>query len=423
MNGRLASLVLLIFFLSPVHGLRAQPGPTKVAVAEARTMKAPATMILVASVEPKRRSHVGSEIAGLVEVVSVRQGDFMKKGGVLCRLDNDTLRHRLDEAKAKLSALQSAHAELLAGTRKDELVRLQALHEEAAAELELWQFELDRVSKLYEGRESNVKEFVEARTRFRAAERRVIAAKANYDLGKAGPRKEIVTQALYKVAEQQAVVDRTVRDLDKTTIRAPFDGYVVIRKVEVGEWVPVGGEIVEMVDLSSILVRVNVPESALSYLHVGDPARIEIDALGRFFDGRVKHIMRDADRTARTFPVEIEIPNDLKLLAGGMFARATVTVGEEVEVVAVPKDAVVERRGLTQVAVIMPGGRKGVDAHLVNVTLGGDIGDWIAITSGNIEPGTKVVTHGAERIHPFPTAVLIVDETGTPIASPMVTEQ
>ncbi|MCH7924828.1 MAG: hypothetical protein IIC51_04775, partial [Planctomycetes bacterium] len=87
MNGRLASLVLLIFFLSPVHGLRAQPGPTKVAVAEARTMKAPATMILVASVEPKRRSHVGSEIAGLVEVVSVRQGDFMKKGGVLCRLD------------------------------------------------------------------------------------------------------------------------------------------------------------------------------------------------------------------------------------------------------------------------------------------------------------------------------------------------
>ena len=57
------------------------------------------------------------------------------------------------------------------------------------------------------------------------------------------------------------------------------------------------------------------------------------------------------------------------------------------------------------------------------MTLGGDIGDWIAITSGNIEPGTKVVTHGAERIHPFPTAVLIVDETGTPIASPMVTER
>jgi multidrug efflux pump subunit AcrA (membrane-fusion protein) len=175
--------------------------------------------------------------------------------------------------------------------------------------------------------------------------------------------------------------------------------------------------------LSSILVRVNVPESALPFLHVGDGTRIEIDALGRFFEGKIKHVMRDADRTARTFPVEIEIPNDQKLLAGGMFARATVTVGEEVEVVAVPKDAVVERHGITQVGVIVRGERGGVDARLVSVTLGSDIGDWIAITSGNIKHGAKIVTHGTERIHPFPTAVLIVDKSGTPIKNPMVTKQ
>ena len=291
------------------------------------------------------------------------------------------------------------------------------------AELELWRFELDRVTKLYEGRESNVKEFVEARSLFRTAERRMIAAKAKYDLGKQGPRKEVVAQARYEVAEQQAVVDRTATELEKTTIRAPFDGYVVRRNVEVGEWVPVGGQIVEMVDLSSILVRVNVPEYALPFLHIGDDTRIEIDALGRFFEGRVKHIMRDADRTARTFPVEIEIPNHQKLLAGGMFARATVTVGEEVEVVAVPKDAVVERRGITQVGVIVPGERGGLDARLVSVTLGSDIGDWIAITSGNIKPGAEIVTHGTERIHSFPTPVLIVDTSGTPIKNPMVTKQ
>ena len=80
-------------------------------------MKAPATMTLVASVEPVRQSRVGSEIAGLVEVIPVRQGDFVKKGGVLCRLDGATLRHRADEEKARLSVLQSAHEELLAGTR------------------------------------------------------------------------------------------------------------------------------------------------------------------------------------------------------------------------------------------------------------------------------------------------------------------
>ncbi|MCH8148533.1 MAG: efflux RND transporter periplasmic adaptor subunit [Planctomycetes bacterium] len=423
MNVRHNSSVFLLAILTSAPGLHAQPGPTKVAVTEARIMRAPSTMVLVASVEPVRKSRVGSEIAGLVEVMPVHQGDFVKKGDALCRLDSATLRHRAVEAKARLSVLQSAHEELLAGTRKDELVRLGALRDEAVEELKMWEFEFARVNKLHEGRESNRKELVEARTLFRTAERRMIAAKARYDLGSQGPRKEVIAQARYEVAEQQAVVDRTATELEKTTIRAPFDGYVVRRNVEVGEWVTVGGQIVEMVDLSSMLVRVNVPESALPFLHVGDRTRIEIDALARFFEGKVKHIMRDADRTARTFPVEIEIPNDQKLLAGGMFARATVTVGDDVDVVAVPKDAVVERRGITQVGVVVPGERGGFNALLVSVILGSDIGDWIAITSGNIEPGDKIVTHGTERIHPFPTAVLIVDKSGTPIENPMVTKQ
>ena len=126
MNVRHANLTVLVAILASASGVRAQPGPTKVAVTLARTMNAPSTMILVASVEPVRQSRVGSEIAGLVQIMSVRQGDFVDKGGVLCRLDGATLLHRADEEKARLSVLQSAHEELLAGTRKDELVRLEA---------------------------------------------------------------------------------------------------------------------------------------------------------------------------------------------------------------------------------------------------------------------------------------------------------
>lgn len=392
----------------------------RVVVAEAGTIEAHATTMLVATVEPVRRSKVASEIAGIVEKIPIRQGDRVDANAVLCQLNADSLRFQLAEAKAKRDALQSVLDELEAGTRKEELVRLEALAEEAVAEFDRWKFEVDRVRKLYEGQESNAKEFTDATASFRVAERRMIAAKANHDLGVEGPRKEVVASARHEVREQQAVVDRIKSELDKTTIRAPYRGFVVRRNVEVGEWVSAGGPIVELVDLSSVLVRVDVPESALPYIREGTAARVKVDALGRSFDGTIKHIMRDADRAARTYPVEIEVPNPEFALAGGMFARATIPSGEKVSVVAVPRDAVVERHGVAQIGVIMPG-EEGLTAILVSVTVGVEVGGKIAVTSGNVKPGTQVVTHGTERLFPFPTPVIIVDETGTPVPKDRVT--
>ncbi len=154
----------------------------------------------------------------------------------------------------------------------------------------------------------------------------------------------------------------------------------------------------------------------------GDAARIKVDALGRFFEGKIKHIMRDADRAARTYPVEIEVPNAESVLAGGMFARATIPSGEKGTVVAVPRDAVVERDGVAQIGVIMPG-EQGLTALLVNVTVGVESSGKIAVTSGNIKPGTQVVTHGTERLFPFPSPVIVVDEKGVVVPQDRVTER
>jgi multidrug efflux pump subunit AcrA (membrane-fusion protein) len=392
--------------------------PTKVVVVEAEMREAPASITLVGTVEPVRRSRVGSEIAGIVAEIPVRQGDRVSAGGVLCRLDSEVLRYRLAEAKAKLGALSARHEELLAGTRQAELTRLRALFDEASAEYDRWKFEMDRIDKLYEGRDSNDKEYYDTRAEFLTAERRRVAAQANYDLGVEGPRKEVISRAAYEVAEQQAVVDRIESDLRKTTIVAPFDGYVATRDVEVGEWVPAGGRVVEMIDLSSVLVRVNVPETAFPYLSVGLIARVKIDALKRTLEGRIKHIMRQADLSARTFPVEIELDNREGSLAGGMFGRATLTAGETDVVVAVPKDAISEKNGVAHVAVVLPGERGGTVGILMGVTVGADVGDWAAITSDNVHPGMRVITRGNENIEPFPTPVIIVDEKGTPIEMP-----
>ena len=145
--------------------------------------------------------------------------------------------------------------------------------------------------------------------------------------------------------------------------------------------------------------------------------RVRVDALKRSFVGKIAHIIRQADERARTFPVEIELDNHDGVLASGMFARATLASGPSAIVMTVPKDAIVEKAGVSYVATVMPGQQGGLVGVLTAVTLGSDVGDFIAVTSGNIQVGTRVITRGNETMKRFPKPVRIVDKTGTPIGN------
>ncbi len=395
----------------------AQMPVAHVVVEQAKLSNAPTTITLVGTVYASRVSNVASEIEGIVAVMPVRQGDHVERGGLLCKLNDEALSYRLAEQQGQLESRRAQHAELVAGTRVEELTRLKALLDETDTNYDRWKFEMDRVNRLFEGQDANEKELKDTRASFFSAKRRKIAAEAIYHQAVAGPRKEAIARAAYDVAAQEAVVRLIEGDLRKTAILAPYTGYITNRQTEQGEWVTAGGSIVELADLSRVLVRVDAPESILQYLALGSPARVWIDALGRSFDGSIKHVIRSADLSARTFPVEIEVANPNGMLAAGQFARVTVPAGKSAPVVTVPKDAIVERDGVTYIGIVMPGREGGSAAMLRAVTLGADVGEWIAITSGNLRPGSRIVTRGTERILPFPNKVVIVDEAGTPIAA------
>jgi len=350
----------------------AQPPTADVIVDQAHTRPVPNTITLVGTVEPLTRSLVGSEMAGIVDQMPVRQGDRVQKGDLLVKLNSDTIRYQLAEARATLKANE--------------------------ARLQRWEFEMERLKRLYGDNQANQKELYDA--------------EAERDWAK------------YSVEAQRAIVGRLETDLAKTAITAPFTGYIVARHTEVGQWLERGGDVVEIVNLEQVLVRVDVPEDAIAFAHEGDHASVKIDALDRVFDGTVRHVIRQADPQARTFPVEIVVDNPerdrtgivKRLLAAGMFARANVIAGPDVESVTIPKDALVIREGTAYVGVVVPAQKGETNALLTPVTFGGDVGDWIAITSGNIQPGTTIVTRGNERLFPFPTTVRIVDDAGTPVA-------
>lgn len=410
-----AALLAAVAVLFCANDSFAQPVFTVVA-GEASEAEVNESVKLVGTVTAARTSRVSTEIAGLVAAMPARQGDRLSAGQTICELDHAALEHRLEEERATLDALKARHEELLAGTRAEDITRLKAVLDEAIAEFEQWEFERQRVRKLYENTQSNEKEFRDTEAAFTRAQRRKVAAEADYEKALSGPRKEEIARAGYDAAAQAAVVARLETELAKTYIRAPFDGFVTERVVELGEWVSVGDTIVELAELSRVLVRVDLPERAYPFVEVGARIRVQIDALRRSFEGVVRHIIPRADMQARTVPIDIELENDAGLLAAGMFARAIVPAGPTRQEVVVPKDAIVERDNVNYIAKLMPGRDGKPSAVLVPVTLGVDVGASIAITSRNVAPGDKIVIRGNENLAPFPMTVRVVDHNGSPVA-------
>ncbi len=384
---RIQTLMVLgtaVWLLAPQSAL-AQPA-SKVLLAEAELKELPATSLLVGSVRPNRISIIGAEVEGLVTALPVREGDYLKKGTLICQLSDDTLQLELKAALGKLESLNAA-------------VRI------ANADLERWTREKERVAKLKDASRANAKEVYDTLADFLMAENRVREAEQD-------------------VVEQDAQVELKKIEIAKTQIGAPFDGYVTALHTEVGQWMQRGGQVVEFIDLETVLVRVDAPESAIAHIQVGDEARVKLDALNDTMTGRIKYIIPQAHEQARTFPVDIAIANPKHELRSGLFARCTVQTGPAGQAIAVPRDAVVHKEGTNRIWKVQAAGPPGsMMAFPLTVTLGSEVGEWVAITSGNVTPGMKVAVRGNEGLMPFPAPVVVVEEaalltTSAPPAAP-----
>lgn len=386
------------------------PVPT-VSVVEARQQRVPVTLRLVGSVKPMTRSLIASEVAGIVNELPVEEGDRVEAGAVVCRLRNTIMRLLHDQAVAMSRQLQAELDELEAGTRAEEIEQAVALMEETRAMMEKWSEEYERIEGLRRQGVASLKEYNDTAAEYSAAKQRFAQAKATHDLAVAGPRKEEIARASFAVEAARAFEAKLNHDFEQTQIRAPFAGHIIRKATEVGQWINAGGCVVEMIDLESVLVRIDVPESAVSAAKIGDTVPVTIDALGRTFDGKIKHIIPQADEKARTFPIEVEVINKDHAIKAGMFARARVPAGASVLSVVVPLDAVLQRQGTDFVIVVVPvPNGQGQSASPVPVQLGARVGNLVAVDSSRLQAGSLVAVRGHDRIYgPQPVQVRPAD--------------
>jgi len=369
-----------------------------VVVAPAVEREVPPAVRLVGTVNAARRSVVAAEVAGVVAAWEAEEGQFLKAGDVIARLDDTVARLRVDEARATLRSREAELAKLEAGERKEELERLEALVAESEAVFRKWEVERRRIEDLHARGQSSDKERHDTEMDYLAARGRLLQARAQLAAARNGARPEDLLRAREQVAAQQAVLRRLERDLDKTTIRAPFDGAVTARRTEIGQWIEAGGPVAELVALDTVKIRADVPEAAIPFAVAGAAATVEVETLGRRWAARITRAIPQANPAARTFPVEIDLENPDRQLLPGMFVWAHVPSGPAGARLMVPKDALVARGPEKTIFVVRSGPEGTPTALPLSVTTGLEVGGEIEVQAPGLSPGDLVVVRANERL-------------------------
>lgn len=162
-----------------------------------------------------------------------------------------------------------------------------------------------------------------------------------------------------QVATQSAAVEALKDTLDKMTVKMPFDGFIVKKRCEEGEWLAPGTPVVDVADLGVVRIQLDVPERYLASLQKGAAAPVVFEALGdREFPGVISQIVPQSAGGTHTVPVRVDVTNkvekDRPVIVGGLFARVSLPVGAEHQALLVPKSAVIRQLGQDLVYTVTP---------------------------------------------------------------------
>lgn len=250
-----------------------------------------------------------------------------------------------------------------------------------------------------------------SRAELAQAEASLGLSQANYARAKKLYAQGTVSGRSYDELRSQLNTDRAGVDLararlDKTLIKAPFDGVVGLRSISVGDYVNPGQEMASLQSINPLKVDFRLPELYLNVLKTGQPIEIMVDAFpDRKFEGEVYAIDPLVDAKARTVVLRARLPNPENLLRPGLFARVSLLLGRSDGAILIPEQALVPQ-GASQYVYKVDGDK----AVQTPVKTGTRQRGQVEIVEG-LSEGDQVVTAGQMKIRPGVT-IRIRDKTG-----------
>src|SRR5262245_22313337 len=322
---------------------------------------------------------VSAEAEGRVSRILADLGDRVTAGQALVELDREKPQYNYDQQKAalaralaKFGAADSAHLPPIEKT--PDVVKAQA--------------ELVQAKQGFERAAELQKRQLVPKQTLDDADAMLQSKQASYDSALQNAknlRADIdASEAAMKLA------DRQLRD---TAIRAPFDGYVQKRLVNLGEYVKVQTPVMAVVRVDPLKVTAEIPERMGPWIKVEQPVDLQVDAYpGKTITGKVSRISPAVNTATRAFPFEALVPNNDALLKPGTFARVRIVSSRVDQVLTLPYSAMQYRYGVNRVYVV-----DGDKISMRELKVGERLGERIEITGG-VKAGEAVVVADVDKL-------------------------
>ncbi len=322
---------------------------------------------------------ISSEADGKVSRILADLGDRVTAGQPLIQVDHEKQQYNFDQQKA---TLERALAQLGAPDPQ----HLPAIEktpdvQKAAADLAQAKQAFDRANELFRRMLVPQQTLDDAGTALQSKQ-------ASYDLSLQNAKN--LRASIQASEASMKLADRQLRDTD---IRAPFDGYVEKRLVNLGELVKTQMPVMAVVRVDPLKVIAEIPERMAPWIKVGQPVQLHVDAYpDQTFTGKVSRISPAVNTSTRAFPFEALVPNTDARLKPGTFARVHVESGKVDNVLTLPFSALQYRYGVNRAFVV-----NGDTLAVRELKVGDRLGERIEVLTG-VTAGEQIVAADVDKL-------------------------
>ncbi len=335
-------IVVAVLTLLPSAITAEERPPAKVVVAPVKEKMVVENAPIIGVLYFDRVSSLSTEVAGLVKSVRFREGDRVKKRGVLLTLNTDFIDKDIELVETKIEQISVR----IQKTDKD-LMRFESLHRQQA-----------------------------------------IPERDYDDLG--FKRRDLIKQR--DALKKQLDIARLKKA--KSVIRAPFNGVILAKNAEVGNWIALGDELCRIGSSGDVFVKVPVAEELLVYSNKGDAVDVTVNAFDKKLKGTIVGIMPVADPRTKNVMLKIRLPH-METAVENISATVLVPVSRRKRLKLVPRDALVNFQGKDIVYTVKDNRAVPVPIRIISY-----VGEFAGIKSSDISDGTMVVVDGNERLRP-----------------------
>jgi len=358
----------------------------------------------VGNIRAEQRVIINSEVAGQITKVEVREGDIVKSGDLLARIDSREYELEVEELEAELSAAKEEFKKAIEGLRPEEKEKLLARVRVNESAFDLAIKEQDRFQKLVKDGVTAQSILDEVNDRAQQAKEKLRESRAAFEAAKQSRQEDI--QQLR--AEGEGIVKRLEMaqlNFSKTIIHAPFKGTIIHKNIEEGAFVKVGSPVLEMVSSSRLKAVLEIPQSHRNKLKKMKGIDFWIKELGLKFkqSGKLR-VIPDADIYSGNIRAQMELHRPNRALFPGLTLVGMMNFGVRKNVMHVPSVALVIREKGTVVYVV-----KESKAHLVPVRAYKERNELIEIDdfTNQLSPDSELILRGSGAVFPgakvFPT--------------------